>query len=115
MVMHDFHDSKTMMRRETGKWVDLGLFTVISPLCIRFYHWKFLGPFAGHLFSSVSKFHEKAETFMVITPKYGKILMSLSFSLVYISLVGSITIANGQIEWSYSTDFNRIQDGAWLK
>ena len=31
--------------RNTGKRVDLSLFTVISPLCIRFYDWKFLGTF----------------------------------------------------------------------
>ena len=31
--------------RNTGKRVDLGLFTVISPLCIRFDDWKFLGTF----------------------------------------------------------------------
>ena len=24
-------------------------------------------------------------------------------------------MANGQIEWSQSTSFNRIKDGAWLK
>ena len=42
---------------------------------------NFWGPFAGHVFSPVGQFHEKAETFMVITPKYGKILVSLSFSL----------------------------------
>ena len=61
---------------------------------------NFWEPFAGHVFSPVKQFHESAITFMVITPKYGKILVSLSFSLVYISLVGSVTIANGQIEWS---------------
>ena len=61
---------------------------------------NFWGPFSGHVFSPVRQFHENAKTFMVITPKYGKIFVSLSFSLVYISLVGSVTIANGQIEWS---------------
>ena len=25
-----------------------------------------------------------------------------------------VTIANGQIEWSQSINFNRIQDGAWF-
>ena len=50
------------------------------------------GPFAGHVFSPVRQFHEKAETFLVLTPKYGKILVSLSFSLVYISLVGSVIV-----------------------
>ena len=49
------------------------------------------------------------------TVKNGKIYVFLSFLIVYISLVGSVTIANGQIEWSQSTNFNRIQDGAWLK
>ena len=45
----------------------------------------------------------------------GKIWIFLSFLFVYILLVGSVTIANGQIEWSQSVNFNRIQDGAWLK
>ena len=43
------------------------------------------------------------------------IRITVSFSLVYISLVGSVTIANGQTEWSWSTNFNRIRDSAWLK
>ena len=51
---------------------------------------------------------------MVTLPKTGKIWVFLCFSLIYISLVGSVTIANGQIEWSQSTNFNRIQDDAWL-
>ena len=37
--------------------------------------------------SPVRKFHEKANSLMVIPPKYGKIWVSLSFLLVYISLV----------------------------
>ena len=49
------------------------------------------------------------------TVKKGKVQVSVSFSLVYISLVGSVNIANGQIEWSQSTNSNRLQDGAWLK
>ena len=53
---------------------------------------KFIGP--------VRQFHGKANSLMVIQPKYVKILESLSFSLVYISLVDSVTIANGQNEWS---------------
>ena len=52
---------------------------------------------------------------MVIPPKYGKIWVSLSFSLVYISLAASMTTAKGQNEWSQQTNFNRIQDGAWLQ
>ena len=36
-------------------------------------------------------------------------------TIVYLSLFGSVTIATGQIEWSQSTNFNRIQDGTWLK
>ena len=48
---------------------------------------------------------KKGNSLMVIPPKQGKIRVSLLFSLVYISLVASVTIAN--------TD--RIQDGAWLK
>ena len=61
---------------------------------------NFWGPFEGHVFSPVRQFHEKAKTFVVMTPKYSKILVSLSFSLLYILVVGSVTIANGQIEWS---------------
>ena len=45
---------------------------------------NFWGLFAFHVFSAMRKFHEKAKTVMVITTKYGKILVSLSFSLVYI-------------------------------
>ena len=51
---------------------------------------------------------------MVIQPKTGKINLFLSVLLVYILRVGSLTIANRQTEWSKSTNFNRIQDGAWL-
>ena len=43
---------------------------------------NFWRPFAGHVLGPVRQFHEKAKTFMVITPKYGKILVSLSFSLL---------------------------------
>ena len=50
-------------------------------------------------FRPVRQFHEKTSSFMVIPPKYGKMQISLSLSLVYISLVGSVTIADGQIEW----------------
>ena len=32
----------------------------------------------------------------------------------YILFVGSVTNANGQIELIQSTNFNRMQDGAWL-
>ena len=38
----------------------------------------------------------------------------LCFTLVYILLVTSVTFTNGQTEWSQSTNFNRMQDGAWL-
>ena len=55
---------------------------------------------------------ENTNSFTVIPSKPSKIYVSLSFSLVYISLVGSVTIANGHIG---STNFNRIQGGAWLK
>ena len=51
---------------------------------------------------------------MVIQQKTGKIQVFLCFSLVYILLIGSVIIANGQTEWSQSTNFNRIQDGSWL-
>ena len=62
------------------------------------------------LFASIVKqFCENTNSFMVIQPKTGK-----NFSLVYILLVGSVTIANSQSEWIESTSFNRIQDGAWL-
>ena len=40
--------------------------------------------------SPVRQFHGKANSLMVIPPKYGKIWVSLSFSLVYISLVATI-------------------------
>ena len=50
--------------------------------------------------SPVRPFHEKADSLMVIPPEYGKIYVSLSFPLVYISLFGSVTVANGQIKWS---------------
>ena len=64
--------------------------------------------------SPMRQFCEKDKSFMVIQSKNGKIWVFLSFSHVYVSLVGSVTIANGQIEWSQSTNFNRIQDGAWF-
>ena len=48
----------------------------------------------------VSQFCEKANLFMVISSKKSKVYSFLSFSLVYISLIYSITIANAQIEWS---------------
>ena len=51
---------------------------------------------------------------LIIQPKTSKIQVFLSISLVYILLIGSVTIANGQIEWIESTNFNRIQDGAWF-
>ena len=76
---------------------------------------NFWGPFAGQVYSPVRQFHGKTNLLMVILPKYGKIWVSLSFSLVYISLAASITIANGQNELSQQTNFNRIQDGAWLQ
>ena len=50
--------------------------------------------------SPVRQFHGKANSLMVIPPKYGKIWVSLLFSLVYISLVDSVTIANCQNERS---------------
>ena len=55
---------------------------------------------------TVRKFCEKVNSLTVIPS---------SFLIVHISLVGSVTIANGQIEWNQSTNFNRIQDGVWLK
>ena len=67
------------------------IFTVISPLCI-LSQVKFISP--------VRQFHGKSSSVMVIPPKYGRIWVSLSFSLVHISLVDSVTIANGQNEWS---------------
>ena len=51
----------------------------------------FIGP--------VRQFCKKDKSFMVYTVKKWQNLF-LSFSLVYVSLVGSVTIANGQIEWS---------------
>ena len=49
---------------------------------------------------------------MVLVSNFGKIQVLLSFSLVYISLVGLITITNGQIEWRQLTNLNRIRYGA---
>ena len=60
------------------------------------------------------QFCEKDKSFMVIQSKNGKIYVFLSFSHVRVSFVGSVAIANGQIECSYSTNFNKIQDGAWF-
>ena len=62
--------------------------------------------------SIVKQFCKNTKSFMMIQPKNGKIKVFLCFSLVYILLVGSVTIANGQIGWSQSTNFNTIQDGA---
>ena len=64
---------------------------------------------------TVRQFCEKLNSFMVITSKTAESSYFFSFSLVYISLVGSVNIANGQIDSSESTNFNRIQGGAWLK
>ena len=50
---------------------------------------------------------------MVIQPKPAKTELFHSLSLFYNLLVGSVTIAIGQIEWSQSANFNRIQDSAW--
>ena len=50
--------------------------------------------------SPVRQFCEKDKSVMVIQSKTGKIQVFLSFSHVYISLVGSVTIANSKIEWS---------------
>ena len=36
-------------------------------------------------------------------------------SISYVSLGDSVTPANCQIKWGQSTNFNRIQDDAWLK
>ena len=58
------------------------------------------------------QFCEKDKSFMVIQSKNSKIYVFLSVSHVYVSLVGSVTIPNGENEWSKSTNFNRIQDGA---
>ena len=58
------------------------------------------GPSQAKFISPVRQFCEKNKSFMVIQSKNGKILVFLSFSYVYVSLVGSVTIANGQIEWS---------------
>ena len=52
---------------------------------------------------------------MVIQPKNWQNLDISFFSLVYILLTSSVAITNGQIEWLQSTNFNRIQDGAWLE
>ena len=57
---------------------------------------------------------KKDKSFMVIQSKNGKIYVFLYCSHVHVSLVGLVTSANGQIEWIQSTNFNRIQDGAWF-
>ena len=51
---------------------------------------------------------------MMIQETTGDIWVFRRFPLVYNLHVGSITITNDQIEWSQSTNFNRIQYGAWL-
>ena len=48
------------------------------------------------------------------TNKNGKILEFLSFPLAYISFDASVAIVQCQIEWSQSTNIDRIQDGVWL-
>ena len=59
--------------RNTGKRVDLGLFTVISPLCIRF-SLEISGDLSQVKFiSPVRQFHGKANSLKVIPPKYVKI------------------------------------------
>ena len=88
--------------KKTGKQVDLGLLTFISALWVRFYEWKFLETFI------------KLSLFVLCGSSVKKLTHSKE-KLVYTSLVGSVTIANGQIEWSWSTNFSSIQDGAWLK
>ena len=50
--------------------------------------------------SPVRQFCEKANSFIAMPSKNGKIRVLLSFSLVYISLVRSVTIANVQVEWN---------------
>ena len=50
--------------------------------------------------SIVKQFCENSNSLIVIQPRTGRILVFLPFSLVYILLVGSVTIANGQIECS---------------
>ena len=43
---------------------------------------------------------EKVNSFTVVLSQNGRTEVFLSFLIVYISLVGSVTIANSQIEWS---------------
>ena len=50
--------------------------------------------------SPVRQCCEKDKSSMVIQSKNRKIYVFLSFSHVYVSIIGSVTIANGQIEWS---------------
>ena len=40
--------------------------------------------------------------------------LGISFLLTCLHVVGSVTIANGQIEGSQSTNFNRIHEGVWF-
>ena len=43
-----------------------------------------------------------------------RIVADKSHRVIVVLLVGSVTIANGLIEWIQSTNFNKIQDGALL-
>ena len=54
----------------------------------------------GNFSGPLRKFWEKADSSMVMPSRNEKIQVFRSFSLVYISLVGSVTISSGQIEWS---------------
>ena len=59
--------------KKAGKQVNLGLFTVISPLLIQFYDRKFLGTFRRLKFiGPVRQFCEKDKSFMVIQSKAAK-------------------------------------------
>ena len=61
--------------------------------------------------STMKQFYEKKKQFIPGNTAKKRQNLGISFLLTCLH----VTIANGQIEWSESTDFNRIQDGAWLE
>ena len=66
----------------------------------------------GYLVSTVKQFCENTNSFMVIQPKPGKLRYFFPFQFVYIPLVGSVTVANGKIEWcrSISVEYKMVHD-----
>ena len=74
MVRHgNYTATCSVTIRKTGKWVDLGFFTVILHFASDFMTGNFWDPSQVKFISPVRQFHEKANSLMVIPPKYGKI------------------------------------------